>query len=338
MGLFGIFKKDKFDVDVRSDGIFIGGVNCEFDLAKFNEALGQPRVIDDGEGKSRYFWDEAGIFAFVHAGELAEPRLTEIVLMLEVAKGVQHEVPHKLYGGAFTLEGRPPIEAVPEQELRGAYIFLELSLGKFEVSLALAEAVQERIGAMDFAERFAKRDTDEIADIVRAAKMPIGRVCINQKEKKLKPRPSDKFKLPRTAGETLAFKNFNFKIAVMNELMYEKALLQPKFDVFEYCEERGIDPYADFGALPQAKKWFKDYPVPADLAEQVSELYLDGGNEIYLQIAPDWDGEDDLFDIKNIDAAELTPFINLKKIETTGIGISKKARKTCADAGIAVVD
>ena len=309
MGLFGIFKKDKFDVDVRANGVFIGCVNCEFDLAKLNEALGQPRVIDDGEGKSRYFWDEAGIFAFVRAGELAEPRLSEIVLMLEVAKGVQHEVPRKLYGGAFTLEGRPPLEAV-----------------------------QERIGAMDFAERFAKRDTDEIADIVRAAKMPIGRVCINQKEKKLKPRPSDKFKLPRAAGETLLFKNFNFKIAVMNELMYEKALLQPKFDVFEYCEERGIDPYADFGALPQAKKWFKDYPVPANLAEQVSELYLDGGNEIYLQIAPDWDGEDELFDIKNIDAAELAPLKNLKKIETTGIGISKKARKTCADAGIEVVD
>ncbi len=42
MGLFGIFKKDKFDVDVRADGVFIGGVNCEFDLAKLNEALGQP--------------------------------------------------------------------------------------------------------------------------------------------------------------------------------------------------------------------------------------------------------------------------------------------------------
>lgn len=338
MGLFDIFKKDKFDIDVRSDGVFINGVNCGFDLAKFNEALGQPRVIDDGEGKSRYFWDEAGIFAFVRTVELAEPKLAEINLMLEVAKGVQHEVPRKLYGGAFTLEGRPPLEAVPEQELRGAYIFLELSLGKFEVSLALAEAVQERIGAMDFAERFAKRDTDEIADIVRAAKMPIGRVCINQKTKKVKPRPSDKFKLPRAAGETLAFKNFNFKIAVMNELMYEKALLKPKFDVFEYCEERCIDPYADFGALPQAKKWFKDYPVPANLAEQVSELCLDGGNEIYLQIAPDWDGEDELFDIKNIDAAELAPFKNLKKIETTGIGISKKAREACADAGIAVVD
>ena len=198
--------------------------------------------------------------------------------------------------------------------------------------------MQERIGAMDFAERFAKRDTDEIADIVRAAKMPIGRICINQKTKKVKRRPSDKFKLPCAAGETLAFKNFNFKIAVMNELMYGKALLEPKFDVFEYCEERGIDPYADFGALPQAKKWFKNYPVPANLAEQVSELYLDGGNEIYLQIAPDWDGEDELFDIKNIDAAELAQFKNLKKIETTGIGISKKARKACADAGIEVVN
>ena len=68
--------------------------------------------------------------------------------------------------------------------------------------------------------------------------MPIGRVCINRKTKKVKRKPSDKFKLPRAASETLAFKNFNFKVAVMNELMYEKSLLQPKFDVFEYCEER----------------------------------------------------------------------------------------------------
>lgn len=69
----------------------------------------------------------------------------------------------------------------------------------------------------------------------------------------------------------------------------------------------------------------------------MSELYLDDGNEIYLQIAPDWDGEDELFGIKNLDAAELAQFKNLKKIETTGIGISKKARKVCADAGIEVV-
>ena len=161
----------------------------------------------------------------MRAGEDGEPKLGEVVLMLEVAKGVQHEVPCKLYGGAFTLEGRPPLEAVPEQELRSAYIFLELSLGKFEVSLALADAVQERIGAMDFAERFAKRDTDEITDIVRAAKMPIGRVCINQKEKKVKRKPSDKFKLPRAAGETLAFKNFNFKAALIKNIYRKKVLI-----------------------------------------------------------------------------------------------------------------
>ena len=60
--------------------------------------------------------------------------------------------------------------------------------------------------------------------------------------------------------------------------------------------------------------------------------------KIYLQIAPDWDGEDELFDIKNLDAAELAQFKNLKKIETSGIGISKKARKALADAGITIVD
>lgn len=41
---------------------------------------------------------------------------------------------------------------------------------------------------------------------------------------------------------------------------------------------------------------------------------MDGGNEIYHQIIPFWDGEDDYFDIRKLTAADLGQFHNLKKM------------------------
>ena len=42
---------------------------------------------------------------------------------------------------------------------------------------------------------------------------------------------------------------------------------------------------------------------------------MDGGNEIYSQIIPFWDGEDDYFDIRNVSEEEIRQFKNLKKME-----------------------
>lgn len=334
-------------IDVNKKGIFINKILLANDalIDELNKILNLvPRIVPPDykaaknggyEPNALALYDELGIWCF------AEPsgRIKEINLLIERQKDTGKRLfPRELFNGEITFGGKAPLDAVKEKQLRDAYIYLDARIGEYQISLTLADAVRERIEKFSFAERLAKSETGEIEGIVRNAPVPISEICFYHDAKKSHAKPSDKYEIVRTNEPKLMFKNLNFKLAVMNELMYEKALLQPKFDVFEYCEERGIDPYADFGALPQAKKWFKDYPVPANLAEQVSELYLDGGNEIYLQIAPDWDGEDELFDIKNIDAAELAPFINLKKIETTGIGISKKARKACADAGITVVD
>ena len=41
---------------------------------------------------------------------------------------------------------------------------------------------------------------------------------------------------------------------------------------------------------------------------------MDGGNEIYTQIIPFWDGEDDYFDVKDISENEIKQFHNLKRI------------------------
>ena len=40
---------------------------------------------------------------------------------------------------------------------------------------------------------------------------------------------------------------------------------------------------------------------------------MDGGNDIYMNIIPAWDGEDDCFDLNEITLSELKQFPNLKK-------------------------
>ena len=40
---------------------------------------------------------------------------------------------------------------------------------------------------------------------------------------------------------------------------------------------------------------------------------MDGGNEIYMNLIPQWDGEDDSFDLNEVSLKELQQFPNLKK-------------------------
>ena len=108
----------------------------------------------------------------------------------------------------------------------------------------------------------------------------------------------------------LTFTSFNFKLAVMEVLMYEKGLLAPKLDA-----RRKIDIDAEgYEPIPEIRKWLEKYPVPERLAPEVTEIEMDGGSEIYTQLCPFWDGEDGAFDLNAITEAELRQFPNLKQI------------------------
>src|ERR1051325_6574845 len=98
-------------------------------------------------------------------------------------------------------------------------------------------------------------------------------------------------------SQPIPFTDLNFKLAVVQELMYVQQLL-PRFDLREHAAAQGFT-YDDgsFGAAPEALAHFEALEVPAELAEKITEIQMDGGNEIYLEIAPNWDGEDDLFDV-----------------------------------------
>ena len=124
------------------------------------------------------------------------------------------------------------------------------------------------------------------------------------------------YKIKKCKEEVLEFTDINFKLAVVQQLMYKKELLEPKFDIYRFAElydGKEIDTDSDTIIKP-ALNWFKKLPVPKRLADEIEEISSDGGDEVYMNIIPLWDGEDDVFDIKTITPEEIKQFPNLKSV------------------------
>ncbi len=133
------------------------------------------------------------------------------------------------------------------------------------------------------------------------------------------PEPEDlvkSYKIKKCKDEVLEFSDINFKLAVVQKLMYDKELLEPKFDIFRFAElyeGKEIDTESDTIIKP-ALNWFKRLPVPKRLAAEVETIRSDGGDDVYMNIIPQWDGEDDVFYIKSITPEEIKQFPNLKSV------------------------
>jgi len=62
-------------------------------------------------------------------------------------------------------------------------------------------------------------------------------------------------------SDPVQFKDFNFKLAVIQRLMYEQNVLTPRFDVYEFVERytaRHIDIEKEgYGVIPEVRRYFK---------------------------------------------------------------------------------
>ena len=112
------------------------------------------------------------------------------------------------------------------------------------------------------------------------------------------------------------FQDFNFKLAVIQVLMYEKNIIEPRFDVWAFAEQyaqRRIDVDDEgYEIIPEVKQYFEELAVPSAALTDIEELFQDGGNDIYMQLCPFWSGEDDIFNIQSAADASLLP--NLKSV------------------------
>ncbi len=115
---------------------------------------------------------------------------------------------------------------------------------------------------------------------------------------------------------SVRFKDFNFKLAVIQKLMYEQNVLGPHFDVYEFTRSypaRQIDiDQEGYDIIPEVRQYFEQLEIPASVLLDIEEIYQDGGDDIYMQLCPFWDGEDDIFNIQSADDVALLP--NLKAV------------------------
>lgn len=113
----------------------------------------------------------------------------------------------------------------------------------------------------------------------------------------------------------LKFTNLNFKLAIIEVLMYNLELLKPVFNIFDYASEHAEEEIdtESMEIIQPALDFFKALQIPVSLAPYVESIYMDGGNEIYMNIIPQWDGEDGCFDLNEVTLAELKQFPNLKQ-------------------------
>lgn len=138
--------------------------------------------------------------------------------------------------------------------------------------------------------------------------------------------------------DCLVFDTFNFKLAVINELMYNQEVLKPYFDIYDYMAFKKAHWNLETDKnVRAAVNYFKELPIPVRLADYVTEINMDGSDEVYMNIAPEWDGRDERFDFNSLTETEIKQFKNLKKILIFGNDKdATKLRKTCDPLGIEV--
>ena len=116
----------------------------------------------------------------------------------------------------------------------------------------------------------------------------------------------DDYKMVDKSG---MFEDFRFKLVVLESLLGKNASFVDEFKEFtEKLEEKYDDYVFEIGNFIN--------PVIIEpilkFLENVDEICIGGGLEIYGILCPNWDGEDELFEIKSVKGFEKLK--NLKKV------------------------
>jgi len=340
----GSIIKKQITIDISDSGLLVNNeLLLEFSIARLTEVFGKPRITpitdEDSPYSAMYLWDSLGIYAF----EKKDGTLSTLACRVVDDKQWQARVtfdyfalrPKGLFTGDFTIAGKSPLSYISKERCTDPF-GLDVALDTWTVSCIYTEKLSNDLE--DLSKKAIVRRVAQEAMPFRDYEVSyIPNEVDSSKEK-----DPNKWAFPLAEEKCVQFKSFNFKLAVVQELMYVQEVLKPKFDVYDFCEnytQRDIDPEEYyFEVIPEVKKWFQDLPIPASLAPLVTELYFDGGNEIYAQLIPFWDGESDDFDIESLTEEDIRQFPNLKTIDGTAILMSEKVKNFCKEKGISLAN
>lgn len=306
---------------IEKDGLTFGNekVSLPFTREKVDAILGTPRIEEREYSfsdrptfhKVYYRWDSLGIYC---SADKPQDQYDHFVIGVAPSP-LEADAGKPYFTGKVLIGKKDYKEAV--FKLDKYECIYQKKVGPLEVSTYLPDKVEEA------------RDPE------------MARICATDVEIIYHaPRPKTSiYDLKKAEEPVLSFSSFPFKLLVMEELMYRQGVLEPKFDIYDFAEKnpkREIDVEDEgYDPIPDAKKWFRDYEIPAKYAEKITTLLWDGGLTVFTQIWPFWDGEDDYFDVKKLTPEEVAQFSNLKRVEGVG-GFSKKALEVFKQQGIEV--
>ena len=298
--MFHFFKKKtykKLEINLHNNSMIINGTSLSFPLSlkDIEAVLGKPDQVVKKKNKFiKYIYDNTGI-VFQHSFSINnhlkkcktyidEEHLISTVFLYygDVVKSMMGEkdLPKQPCQAVIFSDGKPPYFFSDRQRVGDFNLILWTPYGSnFN---GTTETIKDALSISYFPEIKHERES---------------------------------YKLKTTDEEVLHFDNINFKLAIIQVLMYDLEVLKPVFNIFDFAEEASelnIDTES-MEIIQPALDYMINLPIPKKYAEQVQEIDMDGGNEIYMNLIPQWDGEDDSFDLNEVSLKELQQFPNLKK-------------------------
>ena len=104
--------------------------------------------------------------------------------------------------------------------------------------------------------------------------------------------------------ESGMFVDFNFKLVVIDALLDEEPSFKQELAKMKEMHCDDYEWYTSAGPIREMREYFATLTISANDLEKITQLYFDGGNEIYFYIQPDWDGEDGSFDVHSVSGFE----------------------------------
>ena len=298
--MFHFFKKKthkKLEINLHNNSMIINGTSLSFPLSlkDIEAVLGKPDQVVKKKNKFiKYIYDNTGI-VFQHSFSINnhlkkcktyidEEHLISTVFLYygDVVKSMMGEkdLPKQPCQAVIFSDGKPPYFFSDRQRVGDFNLILWTPYGSnFN---GTTETIKDALSISYFPEIKHERES---------------------------------YKLKTTDEEVLHFDNINFKLSIIQVLMYDLEVLKPVFNIFDFEEEASelnIDTES-MEIIQPALDYMINLPIPKKYAEQVQEIDMDGGNEIYMNLIPQWDGEDDSFDLNEVSLKELQQFPNLKK-------------------------
>ena len=315
-------------IDVLDYDIVFNGIHFTFPLSyeEVKERLGEARIVEE-ESCFYYIYDDLGIVFEGSKGTL---------LWLKKAKGYK-DAEHNITSISLCIGGKTRLDIPkPAQDYIGNVTFMGRQVDHRFLNRFMGcyqDSLKDDQGNFEFAHvgtYIGGDDKDPNYD---------GNIFLKPLTFSFSPRrpeSNENYDVVPSDEECLVFDNFNFKLAVLNELIYEQELIKPYFDIYDYMKFKkahwNLESERNIRAAVQ---FFKDLQVPVRYADKIEKLIMDGGNDIYMNICPMWDGEDNRFDVDKLTEKELKQFSKLKEMTVMSSTLDK-IRKICEPLGIKV--